>query len=378
MMRFCSSLMLLLLFSISLNAQTSSKEWFNKGVELIDSSIFAEASKAFERSVAMDANFAEAYYRAGWTYNELNNFDKAIDRLLKAVQLKKDYAFALEELGYAYKKKQSYTEALNYLNQAVIIKPDYARAYKQLGDVYASLKRIEESITAYEKAYTLDNKQDQACYEAGYLYNGKGNYDKAMEWLFKAISIKPTVNCYNELGFAYYSLKKNDDAIAAYKNAVRINPLNGTAYKGMGDVYRRNYSPAKTSEAMDNYKIAIRNNPSSAGSYFGLGWCFNELRNYDSAINYLLTAIQLDKTIQAAYTELGYAQYMKGLNSDALKTFDNGLALNPKQKLPLYYKGLVYVVLKDKYDANKMYDLLQPLDASLADKLLTKINGLMP
>ncbi len=376
MVRLFSSLLLILLSSTVLNAQTSSKDWFNKGLDLNDSSRFTEAAKAFERSIALDANYAEAYYRAGWTYNELNNFDKAIDRLLKAVQLKKDYAFALQELGYAYKKKQSYTEALNYLNQAVIIKPDYARAYKQLGDVYESLKRNDEAITAYEKAYVLDNKQEQACYEAGYLYNGKGNYEKALEWLNKATAIKPTVNSYNEIGFAYYSLKKNDDAVAAYKNALRINPLNGTAYKGMADVYRRNYTPAKTTEAMENYRMAIRNNPSSAGSYFGIGWCFNEMRNYDSSTTYLLKALQLDKTIQAAYTELGYAQYMKGLNSEALKTFDNGLTLNPKQKLPIYYKGLVYVVLKDKYDAGKMYDLLLPLDASLADKLLAKINTL--
>lgn len=375
-MRFFSSLMLLILFSVSVNAQVSSKDWFYKGLQLNDSSRFAEGAKAFERSIALDANYAEAFYRAGWTYNELNNFDKAIDRLLKAVQLKKDYAVALQELGYAYKKKQNYTEALNYLNQAVTIKPNYAVAYKQLGDVYESLKRNDEAITAYEKSYTLDNKQEKACYEAGYLYNAKGNYDKALEWLNKANTLKATVNSYNEIGFAYYSLKKNDEAIAAYKNAIQINPLNGTAYKGIGDVYRRNYSPAKTSEAMDNYRIAIRNNPSSAGSHFGVGWCFNEVRNYDSAIIYLLKAIQLDKTIQAAYTELGYAQYMKGLNSEALKTFDTGLTFNPKQKLPLYYKGLVYIALKDKYNANKIYDLLLSLDASLADKLLTKINTL--
>ena len=376
MIRFFSSLLLIILCSVTINAQTTSKEWFNKGIALNDSSRFTESSKAFERAIALDNNYAEAFYRAGWTYNELNNFDKAIDRLLKAIQLKKEYAFALQELGYAYKKKENYTEALNYLNQAVTIKPDYARAYKQLGDVYKSLKRNEEGITAYEKAYALDNKEEQACYEAGYLYNGKGNYDKALEWLNKAIGLKPTVNSYNELGFAYYSLKKNDEAIAAYKNALRINPLNGTAYKGMGDVYRRNYTPAKTTEAIENYRVAIRNNPSSAGSHFGMGWCFNEFRNYDSSIIYLLKALQLDKTIQAAYTELGYAQYMKGLNYEALKTFDNGLALNPKQKLPIYYKGLVYVVLKDKYNANKMYDLLPQLDASLADKLLTKINTL--
>jgi tetratricopeptide (TPR) repeat protein len=377
MIRFFTSLILIIFFTVTADAQLNSKDWYNKGLELNDSLKFTDAAKAFEKSIAQDANYAEAYYRAGWTYNELKNYDKAVERLLKAVQLKKEYAFALQELGYAYKKKQNYTEALNYLNQAVTIKPDYAGAYKQLGDVYLNLNRDNEGIAAYEKAYTLDNKQEQACYEAGYWYNGKGNFDKALEWLNKATAIKPTVNSYNELGFAYYSLKRNEEAFAAYKNVLQINPLNGTAYKGMGDVYRRNYSPAKTTEAIENYRMSIQNNPSSSGSYFGIGWCYNELHNYDSSITYLLKALQLDKSITAAYTELGYAQYMKGLNNDALITFDKGLALSPKQKLPLYYKGLVYVVLKDKYNANKIYDLLQPIDASLSDKLLTKINAIV-
>jgi tetratricopeptide (TPR) repeat protein len=377
MVRLFSSLLIIIFFTATANAQLNSKDWYNKGLELNDSSKFTEAAKAFEKSIALDANYAEAYYRAGWTYNELNNFDKAIVKLLKAVQLKKDYAFALQEIGYAYKKKLNYAEAMNYLNQAIVVKPDYARAYKQLGDVYLNLNRENEGIASYEKAYTLDNTQEEACYEAGYWYNGKGNYDKALEWLNKAIAIKPTVNSYNELGFAYYSLKKNEEAFDAYKNTLQINPLNGTAYKGMGDVYRRNYSPAKTTEAIQNYKMSLQNNPSSSGSYYGIGWCYNELKNYDSSITNLKKALQLDETLIAAYTELGYAQYMKGLYNDALIIFNKGLALNSKQKLLLYYKGLVYVVLKDKYNATKMYDLLLPIDASLSDKLLTKINAIV-
>ncbi len=357
-------------------AQTTAKDWYAKGLKLNDSLKNTAAVKAYEKAIQLDANYFDAYFRLGWTYNDVNDYDKAIAVLLKAVQLKKEDAYTLQELGYAYKGKQNYTAALNYLNQAITIKADYARAYKQLGDVYLKLKRDNEAIAAYEKTYALDNKQETACYELGYWYNAKGNYDKALEWLNKAIAIKPAVSSYNELGFAYYSQKKNDEAIAAYKNALQINPLNGTAYKGIGDVYRRNYSPAKTAEALASYQMAVQNNPSSAGSYFGMGWCYNELKKYDSAITSLTKAVVLDNTMVAAYTEMGYAQYMKGYNSDALATFNKGLSINPKQKLPLYYKGLVYIALKDKAGASNTYNQLLPIDGDLAAKLAAKINTL--
>jgi tetratricopeptide (TPR) repeat protein len=303
-------------------------------------------------------------------------YDKAIENLKKAVELKKDYAFALQEMGYAYKKKENYTDALNYFNKAIIAKPDYAAAYKQLGDVYMKLKRGTEGVTAYEKTYNLDNKNEGACYELGYWYNQNNNFEKSLEWLNRAAAIKPAVNTYNEIGFAKYKLLKNDESIAAYKSALLINAGDGTAYKGIGDVYRKNYTPVKTTEAIENYRKAVINNPKSTGSYFGLGWCFNELSKYDSSIAMLKKAIELDGTFVAAYTELGYAQYMKGFYNDALNTFNKVIGIDAKVTLPRYYKGFVYVAQKDKANATKMHEELKSLDKTLADKLLIKINAL--
>jgi tetratricopeptide (TPR) repeat protein len=83
-------------------------------------------------------------------------------------------------------------------------------------------------------------------YEIGYLSNGLEKYEDAIYWMNKANEVKPEYTNYNEIGFAYYKLKKNDESINAYKNAIELKVDNGTSYKGIGDVYRRNYSPSKT------------------------------------------------------------------------------------------------------------------------------------
>ncbi|MEY2918145.1 MAG: hypothetical protein RIS73_1859, partial [Bacteroidota bacterium] len=96
----------------------------------------------------------------------------------------------------------------------------------------------------------------------------------------------------------------------------------------------------------------------------------------DSSIVNLQKAIELDKSISAAYTELGYAQYRKELNNDALSTLNKGIALDPNLKLAIYYKGLIYIILNDRPNALKMHTQLKPIDTNLADKLLAKINVL--
>ena len=114
----------------------------------------------------------------------------------------------------------------------------------------------------------------------------------------------------------------------------------------------------------------------SSGSHFGLGWCYNEKSRYEEAITLLRKSIELDKTTTAAYVELGYALYMTKKYNEGLDTFKQAIALDPKNTLSRYYSGLIYISQKDKTYALKMYNELKPLDASLAEKLMTKINAL--
>jgi tetratricopeptide (TPR) repeat protein len=357
-------------------AQTTAKEWFDKAEKLYNDAKYKEAAVAYDKAAELDPKNETAFYMAGWCYNDLDKFINAIDRLKKAVALKKTDHLAWQELGYAYKKTSKNEDALNCLNKAIEIKPDYAMAYKQLGDVYQNMNKDTEAIAAYEKCYDNNSENDDACYNLGYIYNGLDDYDKALEWLYKAIDIKKGVDVYNEIGFAYYKLKKNDEAMAAYKNALKLNEKNGTAYKGMADTYRLNYSPAKLTEAIENYLKAIEYNPKSSGSNYGLGWCYNEKSRFEEAIPLLIKSIELDRTFAAGYVELGYAQYMTSKYAEGLNTLKAGLAQDSKSKLCRYYSGLIYIKQGDKSNATIMYNELQPLDVKLADKLLVKINAL--
>jgi tetratricopeptide (TPR) repeat protein len=357
-------------------AQMTATEWFNKGMRLFDEKKYGDAVVAFDKAGSLDAKMDKAFYRAGWCYNDLEDYNKAVERLQKAVAIKANYAEAHQEMGYAYKKLGKRQEALASLDKAIAARPTYALAYKQRGDVYQDMGNKDEAIKAYLKCIEYDAKNEPACYNLGYMYNAKEDYTNALLWLRKANAITEKTTTYNEIGFAFYKQKLNDSSIAAYRNALRLTPTNGTAYKGIGDVYRRNYKPAKTDEAMESYKKAIEYNPKSAGSHFGLGWCYNEKGRYNEAVPVLSKSLELDNALVAGYTELGYAQYMTGKNSEALTTFKKGISLDGKNTLCRYYSGLVYIVLKDKANATVMYNQLQSLDQTLASKLQAKINAL--
>jgi tetratricopeptide (TPR) repeat protein len=365
-----------LIVTIAGYAQTTATEWFDKANKLYDDEKYKEAAFAYDKATLLDPKNENAFYKAGWCYNDLNKFDNAIDRLKKAVALNKNDQFAWQELGYAYKKTGKNEEALPCLKKAVELKPDYSLAYKQLGDVYQNLDKTTEAITAYKKCNSLDSENDDACYNLGYIYNGLAEYDNALDWLNKANAIRKSVDVYNEIGFACYKLKKNNESIEAYQGALKLNEKSGTAYKGIGDVYRLNFTPAKVTEALENYTKAIEYNPKSSGSQYGLGWCYNEKSRFEEAITTLKTSIELLKTFAPAYAELGYAQYMTGKYTDGLSTFKLGIEQDKENKLCRYYSGLIYIKQNDKTNATRIYNELKPLDDKLAEKLLVKIKAM--
>lgn len=359
------------LFSFS---QITSKEWQDKADKHFIDKKYVEAAEAYDKTSEIDQKNQHAFYMAGWCYNDMEKFPEAIDRLKKAVALNNNDQLAWQELGYAYKKTSKNPEAVDCFKKAIAIKPTYALAYKQLGDVYRTMGLKADAITAYKSCYENNNKNDDACYYIGYLYNGLAEYENAIEWLNKANTIKERADVYNEIGFALYKQKKSEEAIDAYKNTIKINEKNGTAYKGIGDVYRLLYSPAKVDEAITYYIKAIEYNPKSSGSYYGLGWCYNEKSKYEEAIPLLNKSIELDKVFVGAYTELGYAQYMTNKYTDGLNTLKAGIVQDNKNILCRYYSGLIYVKQNDKSNATAMYNELKPLDTKLADKLLVKIS----
>ncbi|MES2430395.1 MAG: tetratricopeptide repeat protein [Bacteroidota bacterium] len=371
---FISFLMILIINATS--AQSTAKEWYDKGKTLGNSSKFSEAIIAYEKAIGLDKGYHEAYYSLGFVYNEKKEYAKAIENLEKVIELKPQHARAFNELSYANRKLGKYTEALEYVNKAIAIRPDNAAAYKELGDVYIELYRDEDAFTAYKKAYSLDNKNSAACYELGYWNNSKGNYKEALIWLNRGALVEQSTNIYNEIGLAHSYLKENDAAIAAYTKSIQIDPYNSTAFRSIGDIYRLNYKPAKIDDAIDYYNRAISANSKNAEAYYGIGWCNNELYKYDDAITNLKKATEINSSLSNAYTELGYAQYMKGYNTDALANLDKAIAKNSKDDNAVYYKGLVYCYMKDKPNALKALELLKTLNTKSADKLTTKINSL--
>ena len=87
----------------------------------------------------------------------------------------------------------------------------------------------------------------EAYLNRGVVYNGKGDYDKAISEYTEAIRLNPKyVEAYNNRGYAYMGKKEYDKAIEDFEAALRIKPDYEDAQKNLEDAKKLNKTGGKS------------------------------------------------------------------------------------------------------------------------------------
>ncbi|MDR1069510.1 MAG: tetratricopeptide repeat protein [Gracilibacteraceae bacterium] len=163
-------------------------------------------------------------------------------------------------------------------------------------------------------------------------------------------------DAWNLKGLVLENLRRYDEAVVAFTEAIRLDPNHQVAYGNMADVMTklgRNeqavelltkqieirehpyyyiarglaYSYLGNTEAeKKDYFRTIELDPNYAYAYNNLGITFYAEGKRDEAIQYLEQAIKLDPDILAAYKTLGNALAEKGREAEALEVWEKALA----------------------------------------------------
>jgi tetratricopeptide (TPR) repeat protein len=105
---------------------------------------------------------------------------------------------------------------------------------------------VDEAIDKFHIVLELDPKYGDALNHLGYIYTEMENYEKAVEYLEKYASVSPgDANPIDSLGELDYFMGRLDEAIAKFKEALRIKP-GWDIYNRLGYIYalKENYTEA--------------------------------------------------------------------------------------------------------------------------------------
>ena len=148
------------------------------------------------------------------------------------------------------------------------------------------------------------------------MYYAKRDYARAVAAYNEAVKLNPNQAAfYNDRGMAYRKLKKYEAAIADYTQAIKLTPQQADAYYNRGNAYKANREFEK---AIADLGEAVRLNPRDAQAHNNLALLLascpkEKLRDGKKAVGHATKACELTDwknadlldTLATAYAEAG-------------------------------------------------------------------------
>ncbi len=136
---------------------------------------------------------------------------------------------------------------------------------------------------------------------------------------------------HNNLGIALKAQGKLDEAIAEFREAIRVQPDHAMAHNNLGVALE---NQGKFDDAIAEYHQAIRLQPDDAKAHSNLGWLLYAIKHdNDDAIAESRAAIRLKPDFAMAHNNLGIALKAQGKLDEAVMEYRTAIGLKPDDEL---------------------------------------------
>jgi tetratricopeptide (TPR) repeat protein len=203
---------------------------------------------------------ADMNYIIGMCFYKLHQYNKALERLIKAEKQEPQNAVLKYTIGKIYNEDiQNYTKAIEYYEAALKLDSSQTFWEYEMGFVYYYGGRVPKAIAVWEKVEKTGWLQgadyENYFYNIGQAYVDVKNYPKAITTLKKSLEINPdAIVPIIVLGEAYYKSLMYKEAIQQFEKALKIEETNIDALKFLGTIYLKMGDKAKGQRYLNRAK----------------------------------------------------------------------------------------------------------------------------
>lgn len=345
---------------------------YSRGVEAINNNNAEEALDYLNKEIDEhpDNGYAFAWIALVKNYNE--EFGRALTAANVAVKKipskDKEYkAFAYGTRAHVYLNLEDTIQALKDYSQAINIVPDDDRFYNQRAQVYYEQGKYDLADKDYLKMISLKEGDVMGYMGIGRNANAQKRYEDAIKQFDYVVKLEPNYSsAYSFRAESYIGLKKYNEAIDDVISALGIDrdrkafyelqELADSAFEqtvaklkvqkikepneqswdyDLGIVYER---AAKYNKAIAYYKESLEKE-SNIITASRISSCYDDLGDYDKALEYCNQAIALD-SVKANYLyEKANILDNAGRTQEAIKTMSDYIANTPDEPAGYYQRG---------------------------------------
>ncbi len=188
---------------------------------------------------------------------------------------------------------------------------------------------------------------DYSFVRAGNEFYKYGEPDNAIAEYREALKINPNnVQAHRKLGFLLYNVKgKLKEGMAHLTNAIRLDPDNALVHHdlGMALLHQKRFDQAirHLSEALRRMPQGLDKQYNAVGMHYNLGMAFFYTRKFRESMVHLSEAVRLDPNNGKLHYDLAAALAAEGKSDDALSHYAKAVSLKPDvDKSPILHNFL--------------------------------------
>jgi tetratricopeptide (TPR) repeat protein len=311
------------------------------------------AKQALRSATEQDPENAEAHNLLGSALARSGDLTSALAELERSVALDSHLAAAQYNLGVALWYSRKRQEGISKLEESVRLDPAQPKIYSFLGMALREEGSLERAHQMFQRAVALNGDAPSPYFDLAVLYLEKNQLAAALGQFESGLNLNPQPGSIAELELAISELRKaiakntqNSEAqntlgrllglagaderqiLAAFEEAVRLEPEYAEAYNNIGLVYTQSGTDDKAEKA---FRTAARLRPDFADAHQNLG-ALLIISDAAEAVRELEKAVALQPQLLKAHYNLALAYDANGADGlqKEIAELQKLLAIEPK------------------------------------------------
>ena len=361
--------------------------------KLIIKTRYKAAINKYLKKIENENNNASLYFYLGFSYYNIDEFEKAYTNWNKALERDPENIFYYSYITDKYTLQGKLKEGLKIINKSIEICNNCTDSYYQRGTINYNLNNLDNAINDYSTYYNLSdsendknkrNDRGDSYYEdakakasAGENELAYDNYKNAIEDYTHTIKYLNKNNSNNDL--LLYSLESR--ALAYYWMAATENDLDldytisleksnkdyksliekgifGEKIEFIDKFLNTDFLIGNYDDLIDNAKAIIQKYSKKLSSnelsdiYNSVGMTYWNINNNGKALENYKKALDLNNSSEN-YNQYAVALFETGDNDNSLYYFNKSVELDPENPTYYYNRGYYFYKIKDYDNAEK-------------------------
>ncbi len=350
----------------------STAKFLAKGEEYLAKRKFHDALMQFRSAAESDSDSAKAHWGLARAYENLGQFNEALEELRKAVDLDGTNLEAKSKLGNYYllirppliteaediqkavveadpsfveghilkasilaTQNRPESEVVAKVTEAIEIDPRRIETYLSLSRYYVSREKVPEAEAAIQKGIEMNPSGAIGYVEYGRFLTYANRNAEAEAQFTKAIAAEQgNIEAHEAIADFYVATKQNEKAEAEFKNLVTIQENSPESRLVLADFYA---TTSRQSEAIEVLTAIVADAPDYVRARYRLGQIYLDQKDTAKVTEQLEALFKInDSDIEALM--LRARMYLQESKADlAVKDLEDILKKQPSQRDALYY-----------------------------------------